>query len=126
MYAGLESLWKLLNCRSTTMSAAAELPDAFASTLQTIHERVPEKLRTPQIAIVCGSGLSTLAESIRDKVIIPYADLDGFVASTVSGQISSLAFGLVGDGEGVPVVAMLGRVSRRAVNCVRYFMCALM
>jgi purine-nucleoside phosphorylase len=108
------------------MSATTELPDAFASTLQTIHERVPEKLRTPQIAIVCGSGLSTLAESIRDKVIIPYADLDGFVASTVSGQISSLAFGLVGDGEGVPVVAMLGRVSRRAVNHIRYFMCALM
>ena len=107
------------------MSPASELPAAFASTLQTIHDRVPEKLRAPQIAIVCGSGLSTLAESIRDKVTVPYTDLEGFATSTVSGQISSLAFGLIGDGEGIPVVAMLGRVSSRRVY-VSNIKCGLM
>jgi len=60
----------------------------------------------PRVGIVCGSGLSTLASSLRDAVHVPYAALEGFGASTVPGHKSSLAFGFIAD---VPVVAMLGR-----------------
>jgi len=84
---------------------------SFSDALATVIARVPKKLQSPKIGIVCGSGLSGLADKMRERVIVPYEDLKGFGKSTVSGHLSALAFGLLGDGEGVPVVAMLGRVS---------------
>ncbi|KAI0634531.1 hypothetical protein C8Q77DRAFT_1194637 [Trametes polyzona] len=82
----------------------------FEATLAKLASLLPEHLRKPQVGIVCGSGLSTLAAAIRDVVEVPYASLPGFGASTVPGHKSSLAFGLIGPGQGVPVVAMLGRL----------------
>ncbi|KAH9173909.1 inosine guanosine and xanthosine phosphorylase family protein [Lactarius sanguifluus] len=67
---------------------------------------LPADLRTPRVGIVCGSGLGTLAEDIKERVIVPYSALEGFGESTVLGHRNELAFGKVGD---VPVVAMLGR-----------------
>jgi len=76
--------------------------------VDTIRGRLPAKLHTPLIGIVCGSGLSGLAASIRDKVEIPYDEIPGFGRSTVAGHGNALAFGLLGR-DGLPVVAMLGR-----------------
>ncbi|KAI0783277.1 hypothetical protein C8Q75DRAFT_737045 [Abortiporus biennis] len=81
----------------------------FASTLDVLANILPSKLLNPKIGIVCGSGLSTLASSLRDVVEVPYTALEGFGKSTVLGHKSALAFGLIGPGEGIPVVAMLGR-----------------
>jgi len=81
----------------------------FASTLDALVRIVPEHLQKPHIGIVCGSGLSTLVSSLRDVVEVPYTALEGFAKSTVAGHKSILAFGLMGAGDGVPVVAMLGR-----------------
>ncbi|KAG5649653.1 hypothetical protein H0H81_002687 [Sphagnurus paluster] len=89
------------------MTAGTALP--FAETLEAVRALVPTKLRNPRIGIVCGSGLSGLAESFRETVLVPYEKLPGFAKSTVPGHKSSLAFGLTGKGEGVSVVAMLGR-----------------
>jgi len=88
----------------------AEAPLPFASTLDVLARLVPEHLQKPRIGIVCGSGLSTLVSSLRDVVEVPYTALEGFAKSTVVGHKSLLAFGLMGSGEGVPVVAMLGRI----------------
>ncbi|EJD01870.1 inosine guanosine and [Fomitiporia mediterranea MF3/22] len=76
------------------------------ATYATIEKRLPPTLLAPKVGIVCGSGLSTLADSFHDPVLVQYADLEGFGTSTVPGHKSILAFGLIGD---VPVVAMLGR-----------------
>lgn len=84
--------------------------DTFAGTLDVLASILPAHLLKPRVGIVCGSGLSTLASSLRDKVEVPYSSLKGFGKSTVEGHKSALAFGLIGEGEGVPVVAMLGRV----------------
>ncbi|CAL1710267.1 unnamed protein product [Somion occarium] len=81
----------------------------FSSTIDQLTSTLPEPLRKPRVGIVCGSGLSTLADSLRDVVKVPYDDLEGFGNSTVEGHKSALAFGLIGPGEGIPVVAMLGR-----------------
>jgi len=89
--------------------AVASISPPFSDALDTIIARVPEKLQSPKFGIVCGSGLSGLADSMREKVLVPYEDLKGFGKNTVSGHLSALAFGLLGPGEGVPVVAMLGR-----------------
>ncbi|KAJ3715997.1 nucleoside phosphorylase domain-containing protein [Lentinula raphanica] len=79
------------------------------ATVQVLRELVPEELQAPRVAIICGSGLSGLVASLRHSVLVSYDKLPGFVQSTVPGHKSSLAFGFMGSGAGVPVVAMLGR-----------------
>ncbi|KAG7451573.1 uncharacterized protein BT62DRAFT_942570 [Guyanagaster necrorhizus] len=81
----------------------------FPATLDAIVCRLPEKLCKPKIGIICGSGLGGLVDALRETILIPYAAIPGFAQSSVPGHKSSLAFGLIGAGEGVPVVAMLGR-----------------
>lgn len=60
--------------------AESTLP--FTSTLDALMRIVPERLQKPRIAIVCGSGLSTLVSSLRDVVEVPYTALEGFAKST--------------------------------------------
>jgi hypothetical protein len=54
----------------------------FAATLDVLASLLPEHLQKPRVGIVCGSGLSTLASSLRDKVEVPYTALHGFGTST--------------------------------------------
>lgn len=62
------------------------MPDLpFASTLDILARILPERLLKPRVGIVCGSGLSTLASSLRDVVEVPYNQLEGFTKST--GQL---------------------------------------
>ncbi|MBQ8004162.1 MAG: purine-nucleoside phosphorylase [Oscillospiraceae bacterium] len=61
----------------------------------------------PQVAIVLGSGLGGLADEIECAVSIRYSDIPGFPVSTVAGHEGRFVFGSL---EGVPVVAMQGRV----------------
>jgi len=89
------------------MSEHPQLP--FAAAVEAIKSLLPERLQAPRVGIVCGSGLGGIVECIRDLVLVPYSKVPGFVESTVPGHKSSLAFGLMGPGDGVPVVAMLGR-----------------
>ena len=97
---------------STSAPASAIHAAFFDATIAALSTLLPAHLQRPRVAIVCGSGLSTLAGSLRGVVEVPYARVPGFSTSTVPGHRSALAFGLVGgEGqEGVPVVAMLGRV----------------
>ncbi|KLO06620.1 inosine guanosine and [Schizopora paradoxa] len=88
---------------------AIPLSDLLEKTCKTIRSLVPEHLSSPRIGIVCGSGLSSLASSLREPQFVEYSKLEGFAESTVPGHKSTLAFGLIGPGEGKPVVAMLGR-----------------
>ncbi|KAF8496913.1 hypothetical protein JB92DRAFT_2988852 [Gautieria morchelliformis] len=89
---------------------SAEQP-SFASTIEVLREYVPDSLLHPAVGVVCGSGLSTLASSLRNKVLVSYDILPGFAKSTVPGHRNDLAFGLLGPVDnGVPVVAMLGRL----------------
>ena len=60
----------------------------------------------PQIGIVLGTGLGTLADYIENKIIIDYKDIPEFPVSTVEGHAGRLIFG---DLEGKKVLAMQGR-----------------
>lgn len=57
-------------------------PDTFSSTLDVLNNILPAHLRKPRVGIVCGSGLSTLASTLRDAVQVPYSALAGFGKST--------------------------------------------
>jgi purine-nucleoside phosphorylase len=57
--------------------------------------------------VILGSGLGGFADDFEDAVGIPYEEISGFARSTVQGHAGRLVVGKV---DGVPVVAMQGRV----------------
>lgn len=61
----------------------------------------------PLMAVVLGSGLGGYASKMEVVCEIPYSEIDGFPVSTVQGHDGRFLFGYV---EGVPIVAMKGRV----------------
>lgn len=61
----------------------------------------------PKVAVILGSGLGPLADEIEDATAIPYGEIPHFPVSTVPGHAGRLILGRI---EGVPVLAMQGRV----------------
>jgi purine-nucleoside phosphorylase len=60
-----------------------------------------------RVAIVLGSGLGGFAEDFEEPTAIPYSEIPGFVTSTAEGHVGQLVIGKL---DGLPVVAMQGRV----------------
>lgn len=60
----------------------------------------------PEIGIILGTGLGSLAEHIENPTIIPYEDIPEFPVSTVVGHAGKLLAGTI---EGKKVLAMQGR-----------------
>lgn len=61
----------------------------------------------PEVALILGSGLGSLAESIMDPIAVPYGDIPYWPRSTAPGHAGRLVFGKL---EGVDTVVMQGRV----------------
>lgn len=61
----------------------------------------------PHVALVLGSGLGPLAESMDVCAAVPYKELPGMPVSTVPGHAGQFLFGYIG---GTPVVCMQGRL----------------
>ncbi len=61
----------------------------------------------PRVAVVLGSGLGAFADSIENPSVIPYSQIPGWPQSTAVGHAGKLVAGMV---EGVPVLALAGRV----------------
>jgi hypothetical protein len=61
--------------QADAMTPAPELLQVFTFALATIQARVPPNLVSPKVGIVFGSSLG---DSIREKVVVPYSDLEGF------------------------------------------------
>lgn len=68
-----------------------------------IRQRSPLK---PAVGLVLGSGLGTLADTLDNRVVIPYEDIPGWPRSTVHGHSGQLVLGHL---EGCAVVAQQGR-----------------
>jgi len=60
----------------------------------------------PRVAIVLGSGLGGLADTVRDAIRLPYAEIPGFPAPGAPGHKGELVAGML---EGVPVLVQSGR-----------------
>ena len=69
-----------------------------------ISEKITIK---PRAALVLGSGLGTLADEVKNPVVIPYHDIPGWPVSTIQGHSGRL---VIGDMFGVPTMVMQGRV----------------
>lgn len=92
------------------------------------HDALLESLRAlgaaeARVAIVLGSGLGPLAETVDDARSVPYDEIPGMPSSAVPGHEGRLVFGELG---GVPVVLQQGRChlyegwsAEEASRCVR-------
>ncbi|HMB25082.1 MAG TPA: purine-nucleoside phosphorylase, partial [Anaerolineales bacterium] len=61
----------------------------------------------PRVGLILGSGLNSLADSVKEPDILPYADLPNWPVSTVEGHVGQL---VIGELEGQPVLVMQGRI----------------
>lgn len=61
----------------------------------------------PQVGLVLGSGLSGLADSVAQPLVLPYDEVPHLRTSTVPGHAGRL---VVGELSGVPVCVMQGRL----------------
>ncbi|KAL2358085.1 nucleoside phosphorylase domain-containing protein [Cryomyces antarcticus] len=91
----------------------ATLPGVFQRATETclyLRSSLPLELRNPLIAIVCGSGLGGLVETIHPEPIMEtaYASIPNFPQSTVQGHEGKLVFGMMGAAR-TPVVLLVGR-----------------
>jgi purine-nucleoside phosphorylase len=69
-----------------------------------IRKRIPNQ---PRVGLILGSGLNSLADSVQNAVIIPYAELPHWPLSTVHGHAGQL---VIGELEGQAVFVMQGRI----------------
>lgn len=69
-----------------------------------VRDRIQE---LPRVALVTGSGLAELGESVREPVTLPTSELPGYPKSTVEGHPGKLLFGRIDE---TPVMVIQGRV----------------
>lgn len=65
-----------------------------------------QKYNDARLAIVLGSGLSSLVDLLTEKTVVSYSEIPSFPKSTAPSHKGELVFGQL---EGVPVVMMNGR-----------------
>ncbi len=89
----------------------SEFTHEFPAQLERIDRAVADVRKktdvVPKVALVLGSGLGAYADTIEDKVVVPYGEIHSMPQSGVSGHAGNL---VLGNAEGVPVAAMQGRV----------------
>jgi purine-nucleoside phosphorylase len=84
----------------TTADVNVEIVEAARTVRSFIGELQPE------VAIILGSGLGTLADRVTDAVRIPYGELTGFHVPKVPGHKGELVAGMLA---GTPVLLQSGR-----------------
>ena len=62
---------------------------------------------SPHVGVVLGSGMGAVADSLAERVVVPYAEIPHFPRSTVEGHTGRIVAGHLG---GTPVAVMQGRV----------------
>jgi len=82
--------------------------EATVEKLQDTANFIKGKIKElPQIGVVLGSGLGEFADSLEEKIEIPYTEIPGFKKTTVLGHAGKLVIGKI---NGVSVAVMAGRI----------------
>ncbi|XP_078275424.1 purine nucleoside phosphorylase-like [Rhinoraja longicauda] len=78
----------------------------YETYLETAEWLLSRTKHRPKVAIICGSGLGALAETLADQETFKYTDIPNFLKSTVQGHAGQLVFGEM---KGKTCVCMQGR-----------------
>ncbi|MDR3288728.1 MAG: purine-nucleoside phosphorylase [Peptococcaceae bacterium] len=85
------------------MMTESEMNAKLAATRRFLVERLSE---LPELGIILGSGLGSLADQVEKPTVIPYREIPDFPLSTVEGHAGRLVFGQL---QGKRVMVMQGR-----------------
>ena len=61
---------------------------------------------SPKVCIILGSGLDGLIDSIKNKKILPYEQIQGFLKTSVEGHVGQFIYGNIGE---IPILCAQGR-----------------
>ena len=75
----------------------------YAAAAEVIRKRTSQN---PTVGLVLGSGLGSLADTLGERVVVPYESIPGWPTSTVSGHQGNLVIGQLA---GQTVAAQQGR-----------------
>jgi len=89
---------------SNVQDATSELKRQIDEAVASLRGRTT---LVPEVGVILGTGLGTLAEGLTVETRIPYKDIPHFAVSTVESHKGELVFGKLG---GRPAVVMSGRV----------------
>jgi purine-nucleoside phosphorylase len=89
---------------SNVKDATSELKRQIDEAVASLRGRTP---LVPEVAVILGTGLGTLAEGLTVEARVPYKEIPHFAVSTVESHKGELVFGKLG---GRPAVVMSGRV----------------
>ncbi|XP_059569124.1 purine nucleoside phosphorylase [Alligator mississippiensis] len=81
-------------------------PHSFEACEQTTDWLLSRTRQRPRIAVICGSGLGLLADTLQSSEAFSYSEIPNFPSSTVAGHAGQLVFGEL---QGKPCVCMKGR-----------------
>jgi len=84
-----------------------DLESARVQVRQAADAIVKRSKQKPLVGLILGSGLASLAEEMKQPVVIPYGDVPHFAVATVEGHPGELVMGSLA---GTPVMMMRGRV----------------
>jgi len=79
--------------------------DAYQPALSALKKALGER-PMPTVAVMLGSGLGGFVEALTEPLILPYSEIPGCPASTVSGHAGRLVVGELG---GQPIAVLQGR-----------------
>jgi len=82
-----------------------DLPARLEACTRAVAQKAPGF--QPKLGLILGSGLGAFADTFENRVVLPYAELPDFPRSSVVGHAGQL---VLGTRNGVPLVAMQGRV----------------
>jgi xanthosine phosphorylase len=82
------------------------MPDTMSEVMEVIHRYAPRGF-VPEVGLILGSGLSSLAEQMTNPITIPYQAIPGLQSGGVSGHASLL---MMGELAGVPTICLRGRL----------------
>nr|ACO14860.1 Purine nucleoside phosphorylase [Caligus clemensi] len=92
------------------MKQNSEKSSSYAISYEVVKESADYILgqisNKPTIGIICGSGLGSIGDAVKDPVIIKYTDIPHFPTTTVGSHRSQMVFGTLG---GAQVMVMQGR-----------------
>jgi len=80
------------------------LPTQIHESVDFISNKIPKR---PTIGLILGSGLGAFADTLEDRIVLPYAEIPNFPVSHVAGHAGNLVIGRLGPHT---VAAMQGRV----------------
>jgi len=89
---------------SNVQDATSELKRQIDEAVASLRGRTA---LVPEVGVILGTGLGTLAEGLTVETRVPYKDIPHFAVSTVESHKGELVFGKLG---GRPAVVMSGRV----------------